>query len=403
MLLEDLGRPSDAVASLKAAEREQSQLLADNQQSTDLALDLATTDNSLGLALIQTDANDEAATKFRDGIARLEQLQTLMPRDEDVLRTLAAAYNNLASLEKPTDAGDASRVYEKALAIQEQLAKSNRVYARDLAQTYNNLGSLASGNRDWQRAEEYYRHAMEIQEALAKDSPSDGSIRRDLAVSYNNLGMMQSQEKEFEDAEASFSRAFEIQRGLLTSRPNDVQLLSNLGGVHNNLGMLFDRQGRFADAEAEYRKAIDSQTRAYERAPDSNVFRELLSKHYFNYARNLREQHKPAEAAEVTLERKKLWPGESDRLYSVAQELTAACQAMATASPSATEARQKYGQAAVDTLRDAVAAGLPVEHLRDPSLQVLSDREDFRKLLVETHSEQANTNGSSQAQAKQLN
>ena len=319
------------------------------------------------------------------------------------MQTLAAAYINLASLEESSDAGDAANLYAKAVTIQEQLSKNDHTRVRDLSRTFNNLGSLASGNKDWQRAEQYYRHAMEIQEALAKDSPLDGSIRRDLAVSYNNLGMMQSQEKEFADAEASFSHAFEIQRGLLASHPQDVQLLSNLGGVHNNLGMLFDRQGRFADAEAEYRKAIDSQRRAYERAPDSSTFRELLSKHYFNYARNLREQHKPAEAAEVTLERKKLWPGESDRLYSVAQELTAACQAMATASPSATEAQQKYWQAAVETLREAVAAGLSVERLSDPSLQALSDRDDFRKLLVETHADQASANGSGPVQAKQLN
>jgi tetratricopeptide (TPR) repeat protein len=244
---------------------------------------------------------------------------------------------------------------------------------------------------------------MTIQDALSKVSPSDGSIRRDLAISCNNLGMVQSQEHQFTEAESSFARAYELQRGLLRDQPEDVQLLSNVGGVLNNLGMLYDRQRRWADAEVQYKKAVDSQRQAVELAPDSGVFRELLSKHYFNYARNLREQHKPEEAAKVSLERKKLWPNQPDRLYSVAQELTAACQAMATTSRSTTEAQQGYWQAAVDTLRDAVAAGLPVDRLNDSSLKALSDRDEFRKLLVETHTSPANSNGSDQAPTRQLN
>src|SRR4029077_1293125 len=131
------------------------------------------------------------------------------------------------------------------------------------------------------------------------------------------------------------------------------------GGVYNNLGMLNDRRGRWADAEPDYQQAIRYQRLAFERAADSESVRGLVSKHYFNYSRNLREQHKPAEAADKTLERKKLWPGNADRLYSVAQELTAACELMAAGPDADLAAQRKYGQNAVDTLRDAVAAGLP--------------------------------------------
>ncbi|HEY4234476.1 MAG TPA: serine/threonine-protein kinase [Lacipirellulaceae bacterium] len=403
MLLVDLGRPVDAVDALKEAERMQSELLAANPQSSDLAVDLATTDNSLGYALIQSGAMAEAAAKFRDSIARLEKLQVLLPKREEVLRSLAASYNNLASLEKSTDDEDAIRVYAKAVAIQEQLAKINHAYVGELAKTYNNLGYLASGKSDWKTAEAHYRNAMNLQDALSQASPADATIRRELAVTSNNLGMAQSQEGQFREAESSFDKAFELQRRLLAAQPDDVQNLSNLGGVYNNLGMLYDRQGRWAEAEAEYRKAVGYQQQAFEHAPDSDGVRELLSKHLFNYARNLRKQLKPESAAEVTLERKKLWPRQSDRLYSVAQELTAACEAMAAPQHPKAGVPQKYWQAAIDTLREALAAGLPADRLNDPSLKALSDREDFRELVVEATNDSSNSVSTDQTRGQQLN
>ena len=64
----------------------------------------------------------------------------------------------------------------------------NRTHQADLATTYNNLGFLASRNKDWQRAEVWYGDAIRLQENLVKNSPLAGKYRRDLAISYNNLG-----------------------------------------------------------------------------------------------------------------------------------------------------------------------------------------------------------------------
>jgi eukaryotic-like serine/threonine-protein kinase len=359
MLLVDLARPEEAVRVLEGAESTQAKLLAADAQSTRLASDLATTENALGLALMRTGANDEAAKKFRDSIARLETLRQLLPKDGDVLRTLAASYNN--------------------------------------------LGFLSSKSQDWETAERNYRQSIGIQETLAAAATADGAIRRELAVSSNNLGMVQSQEGHLGEAESSFQKSLEIQKRLLVDQPQDIQALSNLGGVYNNLGMLNDRRGRWADAEPQYREAIRYQRQAFERAADSESVRELLSKHYFNYARNLREQNKPTQAAEVALERRKLWPGEAERLYSVAQELTTVCQLLSGEPDPDPSLEGKYGQFAVDTLREAVAAGLSADRLRDDSLKVLSDREDFQRMLAEAHRDDGNAIGSAVTESRPLN
>jgi tetratricopeptide (TPR) repeat protein len=389
LLLADLGRSTEAIEALTATETAQRQLLDADPESTTLSLDLATTEQNLGYALRATQI-DQAAAKLRESIERLEKLSVLTPKDETVLRTLAASYNNLASLEEPTDARDAAVIYNKAVAIQEQLAKLNHLYVADLAKTFSNLGYLASLSGDWKSAEDNYHQAMELQEGLAKDSPADAAIRLDFAITCNNLGMAQSHERQFPGAEVSFVRAGDLEQQLLTAQPEDVQNLSNLGGVCNNLGMLYERQERWQDAEAQYVKAIAYQRHAYERAPASESIRELLSKHLFNYARNLRQQGKPLAAANAALERKRLWPDQPDRLYSIAQDLTAACLAMESPSqPAPPTEQQLYWQAAVNTLRDAVAAGLPVERLNDPSLKALSNREDFQKLLAEARTNPA--------------
>jgi hypothetical protein len=88
-------------------------------------------------------------------------------------------------------------------------------------------------------------------------------------------------------------------------------------------------------------------------------YRTFLSKHYYNYGRVLRELGRPAEAIRVALARKELWPNDPQRLFTVAEELALASQRLAGAEHSGMTAQQ--GAAfAVETLRQAVAAGLAV-------------------------------------------
>ena len=76
LLMSDLGRAADAISALTEASAMQTQLLAADSQSTDLAIDLATTDNNLGLASKQIGSLDEAAKRFREAIGRLSSCRS---------------------------------------------------------------------------------------------------------------------------------------------------------------------------------------------------------------------------------------------------------------------------------------------------------------------------------------
>lgn len=237
------------------------------------------------------------------------------------------------------------------------------------------------------RAELWYGDAIRLQENLVKESPLVGSYRRDMAISYNNLGMAQSRRSRFAEAEASFQKAARSQDMLLVAEPNNAQTLSNQGGVWNNLGMLYDRQHKAADAAAAYLQAIHFQTAALKHSDKNDAYRATLSRHYYNYARNLASQEKFGESLNELRELQSLWAGSPDRLYSVAKEMAKLDRQMA-GKAGLEQIRMDCTQAAIAALREALDGGLSKEHLSDASLASLFDTPEFRKLTAgaETHS-----------------
>ena len=143
-----------------------------------------------------------------------------------------------------------------------------------------------------------------MQEQLARKSPAVVQFRRDLAISHNNLGRAYSESGDPGHADESFRQAREILEKLAKDYPDDLNIHSSLAGVLNNCGMMLEQLGKLDDAAAAYRRAIDEQLVAYRRAADVAAFRELLSKHYWNYGRALRAVGRPDEAAQAALARK---------------------------------------------------------------------------------------------------
>ncbi len=324
-----------------------------------------------------------AVEEFNEAIAIQQSLLKTSENHEMAMNSLAASYNNLASLQDVSDPTGAADAYQQAIALQLKLVKTdqvNRTYQAELARTYNNFGYLASRTKDWQRAEVCYSDAIQLQESLVKTSPKIISYRRDLAISYNNLGMVQSRINRFAEAELSFQKAVRLQVTLLATQPTDTQTLSNQGSVWNNLGMLHERLHRLAEAASAYQQAIHFQLLAMQKGTNNDAFRAILSRHYFNYARNLAVQGKFDEAMQVVMKRKELWPGQPERLFSVAQELAGFNHEMSGKSGVETT-KIACQQAAVVALREALNEGLSPQRLKDASLSELSDSAEFRQLI----------------------
>jgi tetratricopeptide (TPR) repeat protein len=205
-----------------------------------------------------------------------------------------------------------------------------------------------------------------------------------LAVSWNNLGQaLQSSGGENAAAQASdaFDSARQIIEQLVDDYPEELSFRSLCGAVYNNRAMALEAADRLDDALAAYAKAIEQQRTAYDRAPQIPEYREFLSKHYFNYGRALRDAGRPAEAAEISLARRELWPGDGQRLGQVAVELALAAVAARAARDGGNSDAQDRDELAdrleaetAATLRDAAAAGGNLADLQgEKAFQLLRD------------------------------
>jgi tetratricopeptide (TPR) repeat protein len=145
--------------------------------------------------------------------------------------------------------------------------------------------------------------------------------------------------------------------------------------------MVLEELQRNSEAADTYRKAVQHQTAAHLGAPKVAKYRQFLSNHYFNLGRVLRRLGQVEQAADVALARRKLWPDNPNYLLAVAEELALADQLLMN-SASARPRVKRYADDAIDTLREAKAAGLklPPNFQWGDSFATLKDYPGFAEL-----------------------
>jgi tetratricopeptide (TPR) repeat protein len=275
------------------------------------------------------------------------------------------------------------------LTIQQQLVEEYPdvgEYHSDLALTYSNLGSLQSRRQRLSEAAHCYGQAIFLQRQLVDAAPERKDYRRDLAVSCNNLGLVQSKLGLLAEAEQSFDESLGLQELLVRQHPRDVELVSSLGGIYNNLGIVRENMQRPSDAADAYAKAVKYQRAAHMAAPKIDRFRTFLSKHYYNYGRVLRQLNRPDDAVQMALARRALWPGDAEKLLTVAEEIALACRLSRprdSLREGDWEVWQQHAGQCVTVLKEAVDAGLPIPHaLRgNDAFASLRDHPEYRALI----------------------
>jgi hypothetical protein len=134
------------------------------------------------------------------------------------------------------------------------------------------------------------------------------------------------------------------------------------------------------EAREAYRQAINHLRVAFDQAPQVSEYRQLLSQSCIGLSSCARSLGDAGEAASVTRIRKSLWEYQPNELYGIAFEL-AQCVPIVTDG----EGKRMIADESIQSLKQAVAMGWKdaVKTSRDPALDALRDREDFRRLLGE--------------------
>ncbi len=168
-----------------------------------------------------------------------------------------------------------------------------------------------------------------------------------------------------EEARASFEEVLRLE-------PGNAEVHGYLGQALHRIAWRLTLRGQREEAVPLLREAVVHQGKA-----DGPAAREQLAQHYQLLARVLRELRRPAEAADVTLERAKLCAGKAGPLFGVACDLAACVPLVGEAE------RRRYTDLALTQLRAAVAAGYAdAERLRtEPTLEPLRGCAEFAELV----------------------
>jgi serine/threonine protein kinase/Tfp pilus assembly protein PilF len=242
----------------------------------------------------------DARSAYERAIALQKQLAADFPTVPGYRDSLGDSHNSLgvllADLGKPAEA---EAEFRQALVLRKQLAAefpTMASYRWVLAGTRNNLGNLWAGLGKSAEAEAEFRQALALQEQLAAGFPTVPHYRHSLANSHNGLGNLLKEVGKRAEAEAEYRKAIAVRKRLVADFPTVPDYRYNLAGSHHNLGQLLAGLGRPVEAEAECRQALALQRQLAADFPTVPNYRDYLARHHNNLGAVLWRLGKRAEA-----------------------------------------------------------------------------------------------------------
>jgi tetratricopeptide (TPR) repeat protein len=315
----------------------QRRLVAEYPNESAFASQLAESVANLGMLDDGQGRQQDAERRLSESVSIMRSIADGETKGARQLRNLAIALNNLSFAVAKRDALAAERPAREAIEILERISQSGadgQQYQDDLALAYNNLAALESRANELPEAIESYRKAVALEEQLVRKAPGVVRSRSDLAVSLNNLGVALCRVDKVDESQEPFDRSRELMATLASDYPEELTYQSSLAALLNNEALALASTGRHEQALSIYPVAIAAQRNSWERAPNSGLMQELLSKMYYNECQSLVALGKWNEAAEAALARREVWRTNGERLFGVAVELAAIDQAIRKAEAS---------------------------------------------------------------------
>jgi serine/threonine protein kinase len=353
----------------------------------------------LALALIHSDTArwEPAEAAYRQAVAIQESefaAHPDSPRHRYALaNTLATSGFTLVRAERPDDAAPMLR---QALDL---LRKEGGDDAADiehqslLAKTQMNLGQVDSSKGRYDEAEPALKEAVRLYGFLARSRPDEGPEDwQSLARSQTILGVAYKFKSKFKEAEEVQQQALGTFEKLAHDHPDVREFGYDLGRCSMELAMTAEKGGRLDVALARYDQAIpildDAVSRGYEAARRvavaARIGRAITLAKQGNHVR-------ATEDVEALARRDGLTSVNVYDLACLCSRASAAVGRDDRLSP-ADRVRLKalYADRAMGFLKKAVTMGhrKPAVMKTDSDLDVLRDRDDFRKLLADLEAQE---------------
>jgi serine/threonine protein kinase/tetratricopeptide (TPR) repeat protein len=420
-LLSRMARPAEAQKEYGAALKLQERLVAKSPKNPTYRTGMAATHNNLGTLLIRMQQGVKAEAEYRAALKVQEVVAEDFPKVVEYRTNLAGSYNNLALLYK--DRGDYARAeseFKEAIKLLTVLRKDSPQvvgYRRILGTCHADLAKVLFSELKHAEAATEFNAAIGLQKALAAEFTQDPEHRRQLSSSHEHFGWMLMQLNQNAQALAQYRAAIELREGLSAEGPNLPDQRVELAGCYCNYGCLLKDGGKATEALDWFARAIETVHKALVQDPKSAKARQFLHNGHVSRAQALDQlgRHRDAvldwnqavamasgaDRVQGRLKRalsiirsgqvkQALAEAESllaERQRDVAVVYDLAClfaQAAAAVKADADQA-EKCAASAVLLLRQASEHGFRelAQFKRDPDLDPLRKRMDFKKLMEE--------------------
>jgi tetratricopeptide (TPR) repeat protein len=424
--LNELGRFNQAEQAFRKALDILEPLASEHFAVPEYRATLAKTCSNMGDLFRDMGRLTEADTLLRRAITLREKLVQEQPGMLDLREELATSWINLgAILHAQRQLGPAEEAFQKTLEVLDPNTLEKLLGGAPLplrhqqarARAFNNLGIVRRETGRLADAEKAARAALDIKEKLADTFPSVPHYRQELARSYNNLGAALSQLDRRRDAQAAYERAAQVYERLVADFSGMPFYAVELAGTYKNLGQLIGDNGKLEESLPWLTKGVDILERAHQQDQRFVKARESLCLAHWSRAMSLCglsrfQQALPDWDRAIELDdgryQNALRLKRASNLLNLKDHARATADAQAVSdSPKATgedlysagcvyavSARvasenvpiaASYAGRAVLLLRRAITKGYkdPAHLKKDPDLDPLRSREDFKKLMKE--------------------
>lgn len=233
--------------ALKDVDADQPQVQLDTAQTL---TEVATLQSTLG-------RHADAETSLRRAIALLDRRTD---RSEDILATYQVAWNKLGSVQlslgKTEDAVE-SYLHSQDLANKLMQDHPEKVaYRYDVAWNHHNLGAAYSALKKIPEAEEEFRQAVKMRQALLEQNSSNDDLRRYLSESQVNLALILHQRGNRTGSEQVYAQAEKTMRQLVHDLPESLEFTTSLAALLLNQGNVVLELGRIEEALECYREGL---------------------------------------------------------------------------------------------------------------------------------------------------
>ena len=193
---------------------------------------------------------------------------------------LAATQNSLGMLYLDQEnLPEAKRLIYEALDSRKQLSDDHpdrEILKGALGASYNNAGLVHKAELNAEDALSSYDSAREIQESLVNAHPESTMIRSDLASTYNNIAWAYLKLQRLPECLDASKTAAQMYESLLKQNPQVVDYAVNLGTTYLNTGRLLEAGDSHAAAVELYTASIATLTSVQQRDPKHLLARQTL-------------------------------------------------------------------------------------------------------------------------------